>query len=599
MFRKLNPFQGYFHYLGVFRRYIGNKIFFLFALSLVAVIAESCGIMMLLPLLKVSELAEGSLGGKAEILLKIFGFTGLPQTKLGVVAFIVISFTLKGAIKFSEGAYNARLLSVMTRLLKWRLLHYYTTMEYIFYASKNTGHFLNVINAQVNRFLKAFTALIGFSTQIITIGGYLLFAFFLSWPFTLTALACGFLILILFRVLSELSKRLSRSVSRESTVLQKFLVQMIHALKYLTSTASTKTLEDKAQASIAVLTRLQFKLGLASTFTMAVSEPIAVVFLSMLLLFQIMILHQPLGPIFIALILFYRAIFTVITVQGTWQKVMTNIGGFEMVREEFSAVEKHREVSGITKIKHLNQGIRFDHVSFAYDQETVLHDINISIPMNSTVAIVGESGAGKSTMVDLITLLLKPKTGRMIIDGVPHDQLDYQDWRRNIGFVTQETVVFDDTIANNISLWTCDVEKDDTCKYRVEEAARQAYCYLFINALFHGYQTIVGDRGIKLSGGQRQRLFMARELFKQPRLLILDEATSSLDTESERYIQKSIDELKGKMTVVIIAHRLSTIKNADYIYVLDHGRIIEEGRYNELVCRENSRFGKMVAMQRL
>jgi ABC-type multidrug transport system fused ATPase/permease subunit len=599
MFRKLNLFQGYFHYLGIFRRYIGNKIFFLFALSLVAVIAESFGLMMLLPLLKISEMTEGSLGGKADILLKILKFIGLPPTKLGIVVFIVLTFTLKGVIKFGEGAYRELLMSRMRQLLRSTLLHHYTKMEYIFYASRNTGHFLNVINAQIKRFLNCFTAMTQFSAEIITTIGYLLFAFFLSWPFTLMALVCGFLILILFRVLSELSKGFSRNISRESTVLQKFLVQVIYALKYLSSTASIKNLEDKTQKSIAVLTRLQFKLGLASAFTNAVTEPIAVVFLSVLLLVQILVLHQPLGPIFIALILFYRAMFTVITVQGTWQRAMTNIGGLEMVTEEFSLVEKHMEVNGITQIKHLQQGIKFEHVSFAYDQETVLHDINLSIAMKSTVAIVGESGAGKSTMVDLITLLLKPKKGRVIVDGVPHNTLDYQDWRRKIGFVTQETVVFDDTIANNISLWTCDIEKDETCKHRIEEAAKRAYCYPFIDGLPYGYQTIVGDRGIKLSGGQRQRLFMARELFKEPRLLILDEATSSLDTESERYIQKSIDELKGKMTVVIIAHRLSTIKNADYIYVLDHGWIIEEGRYEELVCRENSRFGKMVAMQKL
>jgi ABC-type multidrug transport system fused ATPase/permease subunit len=599
MFRTLNPFQGYFHYLGIFRRYIGNKIFFLFAMSLVAVAAESCGLMMLLPLLKVSELAEGNLGGKADTFLKILDFIGLPQTKIGVVAFIVLTFTLKGAVKFVEGAYRERLMSRMTRLLKSSLLHHYTKMEYIFYASRNTGHFLNVINDQVNRFLRSFTNMTQFSAQIITTSGYLLFAFFLSWPFTLMAMACGFVILILFRVLSELSKRFSCRISRENTVLQKLLVQMIQSLKYLSSTASTKTLEDNAQASIAIMTRLQFKVGLAGAFTKAVSEPIAVLFLSVLLLFQIVILQQPLAPVFIALILFYRAMFTVINVQGSWQKVMDTIGGFEMIREEFSVVEKHLEVSGSAQIKGLRQGIKFDHVSFAYEQEPILLDINLFIPMNSTVAIVGESGAGKSTMVDLITLLLKPKKGQVIIDGIPHDQLDYQDWRRNIGFVTQETVVFDDSIANNISLWACDFEKDETCKYRMEEAARRAYCYPFIDALPDGYKTIVGDRGVKLSGGQQQRLFMARELFKHPRLLILDEATSSLDTESERYIQKSIDELKGKMTVVIIAHRLSTIKNADYIYVLDRGKIVEEGTYEELVCRKNSRFGKMVSMQRL
>ena len=156
-------------------------------------------------------------------------------------------------------------------------------------------------------------------------------------------------------------------------------------------------------------------------------------------------------------------------------------------------------------------------------------------------------------------------------------------------------MVFDDTIANNISLWK---NGDDGTRAAIEDAAKRAYAHHFIEELPDGYDTVVGDRGVRLSGGQRQRLFIARELFKQPNLLILDEATSALDTESERYIQDSIDALKGEMTVVIIAHRLSTIKNVDYVYVLDHGRIVEEGPY-QLLREEEGRFKQMVEMQRL
>jgi subfamily B ATP-binding cassette protein MsbA len=165
--------------------------------------------------------------------------------------------------------------------------------------------------------------------------------------------------------------------------------------------------------------------------------------------------------------------------------------------------------------------------------------------------------------------------------------------------VSQETVVFDDTVANNISLWQGDIGDDPALRERVIHAAKQAHADHFIRDLPNSYQTVVGDRGVRLSGGQRQRLFVARELFKEPNLLLLDEATSALDTESERYIQKSIDALRGEMTVVIIAHRLSTIKNVDYVYVLDEGRVIEEGPYHELRGEEQSRFREMVEMQSL
>ena len=240
-------------------------------------------------------------------------------------------------------------------------------------------------------------------------------------------------------------------------------------------------------------------------------------------------------------------------------------------------------------------------MDFRYDDsdENILKSVNIQIPVNKMIAFVGESGAGKSTLIDTLTLLLKPQNGNIYIDGIDSSEIKVSSWRSQIGYVSQETVVFDDTVANNICLWKGDYENDPDVRDRVEKAAQRAYADEFIQNMSLGYQTVVGDRGVRLSGGQRQRLFIARELYKNPNLLILDEATSSLDTESERYIQKSIDALKGSMTVVIIAHRLSTIKNSDLIYVLEKGQIIESGTYNELSLNSESRFAQMVAIQSL
>jgi ABC-type multidrug transport system fused ATPase/permease subunit len=291
----------------------------------------------------------------------------------------------------------------------------------------------------------------------------------------------------------------------------------------------------------------------------------------------------------------------VISVQSGWQGTMDKIGSVEMVDDEFTAVLQNQEQSGTHRLDPLHEGIELRNVHYAYNAEDgdVLRDVNIDIPANTSVALVGESGAGKSTLVDLLTLMLKPRTGTVTIDGVPHDEVDLTSWRDQIGYVSQETVVFDDTVANNISLWKEDIEKDPALRERVIHAAERAHADHFIRDLPNGYQTVVGDRGVRLSGGQRQRLFVARELFKEPNLLLLDEATSDLDTASEQHIQDSIDALKGEVTVVIIAHRLSTVKNADRVYVLDEGRVIEEGPYHELRARENGEFREMVEMQSL
>jgi len=229
----------------------------------------------------------------------------------------------------------------------------------------------------------------------------------------------------------------------------------------------------------------------------------------------------------------------------------------------------------------------------------VLRDITLTIPARSTVAFVGPSGAGKSTLVDLLTLLLKPTSGQVSIDTIAANDIDLHSWRNQIGYVSQDTVVFNDTIANNIGLWTGTYGEDSAFTADVVAAAEAANALKFIEALPEGFNTIVGDRGVRISGGQKQRLFIARELFKKPGLLILDEATSALDSESERAIQSSIDQLKGRTTIIIIAHRLSTIRNADVVCVLEGGRFVEKGTYDELINLKHSRFGEMVSAQTL
>ncbi|MEL0215170.1 MAG: ATP-binding cassette domain-containing protein, partial [Burkholderiaceae bacterium] len=237
-------------------------------------------------------------------------------------------------------------------------------------------------------------------------------------------------------------------------------------------------------------------------------------------------------------------------------------------------------------------------VKFRYsDQHTAAIDrVSLSIPAKSMVAFIGESGAGKSTLADVITGRLTPNEGEVSIDDKPLGDVDMQSWRKQIGYVSQETIVFDDTIENNISMWGQQVDDDQALTERVIRAAKQSFLHDYIINLPQGYKTLVGERGMRLSGGQRQRLFIARELFRSPNLLILDEATSALDSESERVIQKNIDNLKGQISVIVIAHRLSTIKNADLILVMEEGNIVEQGTHKQLID-SNGHYAKLYNAQ--
>ena len=245
-------------------------------------------------------------------------------------------------------------------------------------------------------------------------------------------------------------------------------------------------------------------------------------------------------------------------------------------------------------IDGLNKSIELRHVSFSYNSSReILTDINLNIPKGSTIALVGQSGSGKSTLVDLIPRYHDVCDGEILIDGVDIRQMTIQSLRSIIGNVNQEAILFNDTIYNNIAFGV-----EHATMEQVEQAARIANAHDFIMEMEHGYQTNIGDRGGRLSGGQRQRISIARAILKNPPILILDEATSALDTESEKLVQDALERLMKSRTTIAIAHRLSTIKNADLIYVLHDGKIVEQGTHEELLAF-NGYYKKLNDMQQL
>lgn len=246
---------------------------------------------------------------------------------------------------------------------------------------------------------------------------------------------------------------------------------------------------------------------------------------------------------------------------------------------------------GAQQISEFDNNITYDHLSFKYDQHYVLKDINLRIEKGTMVALVGKSGAGKSTMADLLPRFYDAAEGSLRIDGKDVRDLRLRDLRQLMGIVSQEAILFNDSVLNNIAFG-----QQDADKAKVIEAAKIANAHEFIDQLENGYDTYIGDRGGKLSGGQRQRLTIARAIFKNPPILILDEATSALDTESEKLVQEALDKLMQNRTTIVIAHRLSTIQHAHEIIVMDKGEIVERGKHDELLAA-NGIYKKLVEMQ--
>jgi len=249
------------------------------------------------------------------------------------------------------------------------------------------------------------------------------------------------------------------------------------------------------------------------------------------------------------------------------------------------------DAPGAININEFNEGIHFNNVSFAYEDRVVLNNINFTVPKGKTVALVGPSGGGKSTLMDLIPRFIEPQAGEICVDDKNVQSVTMHSLRALMGIVNQETILFNDTIFNNIAFGKTGVTQEE-----VEAAARIANAHEFIMEAENGYQTNIGDRGAKLSGGQRQRICIARAVLNNPPIMLLDEATSALDTESEKLVQDALNNLMKNRTSLIIAHRLSTIQNADIIVVLESGVIVQQGKHQELMS-QGGLYKRLIDMQ--
>ncbi|MBU0682836.1 MAG: ATP-binding cassette domain-containing protein, partial [Candidatus Omnitrophica bacterium] len=322
-------------------------------------------------------------------------------------------------------------------------------------------------------------------------------------------------------------------------------------------------------------------------------DPFGVVMI-VIALFTARRFNVPLSELMVLLLALRQVAFSVGNLTAQKNSLENFFPSYEQIENLRNRAKRLKQKSGEKCFNGIEREISLQNVSFSYPGHgEVLSAVSVRVPKGKMIAFVGGSGAGKSTLIDVILGFHSPSDGRVLCDGVSLAEFEINSFRRKVGYVPQDSALFNMTIKDNL-LWALETaqEKD------IISACCQANADEFIRQLPEGYNTFVGDRGVRLSGGQVQRIALARSILRKPELLILDEATSALDTHSEKLIQQAIETIAKKTTVIVIAHRLSTIVNADYVYVLEKGRIVEEGTYRWLM-ENNGYFNRMVAMQTL
>lgn len=518
---------------------------------------------------------------------------------LGVVCAVIVLATVL------KNFFNYLSLSVSTPVKSKTLMNFRTLLykkilglPISFFTDQRKGDLMSRVGVDVGEVqVSVFAALEGFIKDPLTIISFLVSMVYISPQLSL-------FLLIFLPVTALVIGRISKHLKRQSTLIANIngenlshIEETLGGIKVVKAFTAEKKMLKKFEESNMQLYHLANKLTMRRELASPLTEVLGVTVLCLILYIGGRLVFSSgnqltSGDLMSFIISFAMIINPAKNLSGTIASIQKGLGAIDRIEQILHAPVVVEEKPNAAVLKGFSSSIEFRNVTFCYDDKVILKDINLKVEKGKTVALVGSSGAGKSTLADLLPRFHDPADGQILIDGVDIREFTIESLRQQMSIVTQEPILFNDSIANNIALGS------NATQSEIEAAAKIANAHHFISNKENGYNTGIGDRGMKLSGGERQRMTIARAVLRNPPILILDEATSSLDTESERLVQDALNNLMKDRTSLVIAHRLSTIRNADEIVVMQKGEIIERGTHESLVA-QNGFYKKLVDMQEI
>lgn len=580
-----------------FYSYLRHRLFLVIVINIGVGVIDGFGLSMFLPLLQLVDGGDvNSSGlGNLEFVVDLLKRSGIPLTLVGILSFLTFFFLLKGFLVFCQGVYEARVQQFFVKSIRDQNIRNLAQIEYKKFVMADVGQIQNTLSGEVDRVSRALASFLLALQQVILVSVYVCFAVLVDAQFAGLVCFGGLATNFVFKRLNRETKATSRDVTAQNNAFQGLIIQFVANFRYLKATGSvvkysTKLLDFVDRIAVANVT-----IGRLTSMLKGAREPLIVGVISIVIALQTAVFGSPLGPILISLLFFYRALTALMAMQTAWNYYLGNSGSLSNMTEFTESLKKSIEVSGVKSVSRI-RCIEIRNGSFSYGQRQILYDINLTLHTNETVAFVGETGGGKTTLVSILSGLLPLDSGRFLVDGTDRIELNVTSFQQRVGYITQEPVVFNDTLYNNVTMWA---DETDENLRRYNYAIQRASLVDFEAGLREGRKAMLGHNGVNLSGGQKQRVAIAREFFKQGiDILILDEATSALDADTEQVIQESIESLRGRCMILIVAHRLSTIKNADKVVFLEHGRISLVGGFEELLeC--SPAFKRMARLQGL